>query len=159
MTKVICADYLGNKFEVDARELIFRPSVYAVIIHEGKVLLSKMFGDGYDFPGGGIERGETIPQALIREVKEETGYDVEVGKLLSVETNFFKHTFDGKFYQTILLFYAARVMGGEISTAHFDENEKTYLNPAEWLALKDIHKLKFYNAMDNVKIIKEAKLV
>ena len=51
-----------------------RPSARAVILKDGKVLLNyvKKF-DCYEFPGGGIESGETPEQAVCREVAEETG--------------------------------------------------------------------------------------
>jgi 8-oxo-dGTP pyrophosphatase MutT (NUDIX family) len=70
--KIICKDIKGNEYAVPVEQLSFRPSVYGIIIQEGKILLSKQW-DGYDFPGGGIKLGETIEQALLREVKEETG--------------------------------------------------------------------------------------
>ena len=65
--QVTCHDINGNLFEISVDQLSFRPSVYGVIIKDGKVLLSKQW-DGYDFPGGAIEPGETIHEALIREI-------------------------------------------------------------------------------------------
>lgn len=41
----------------------------------------------WGFPGGAIELGETPEMAAIREAKEETGLDVEVGKLIGVYTD------------------------------------------------------------------------
>jgi 8-oxo-dGTP diphosphatase len=58
----------------------------AVIIQDHQVLMVKQFvqrGDiVWNFPGGGMEQDETPEQACIREVKEETGYDVRIIKLL-----------------------------------------------------------------------------
>ena len=56
-----------------------RLSSRAVIIYNSKILLNEM-GDGvyYNFPGGQIEENETAPEAVVREVLEETGYSVEV---------------------------------------------------------------------------------
>lgn len=54
-----------------------RPSVRGVIIKNGQLLLVKSEKyKYYKFPGGGIEEGETETEALIREIKEETGYSV-----------------------------------------------------------------------------------
>ena len=55
-----------------------RPSARAIIERDGKVLVmhSRKF-DYYKFPGGGIEQGETPEEALVREVREESGYTVK----------------------------------------------------------------------------------
>ena len=54
-----------------------RPSVRGIIVKEGKIaMIHSLKYDYYKFPGGGIEKGENHFQALIREVKEETGLEV-----------------------------------------------------------------------------------
>ena len=53
MKKIICHDINKKRYEIDSSQLIYRPSVYGVLIEKGKVLLSKQY-DGYDFPGGGV---------------------------------------------------------------------------------------------------------
>lgn len=60
--------------------------VAAVIIENGKVFATQRgygdFKDGWEFPGGKMEVGETKEQALERELREELEIKVEVGKLL-----------------------------------------------------------------------------
>jgi 8-oxo-dGTP diphosphatase len=67
----------------------------AVIINNSNVLMVQQFvqrGDiVWNFPGGGIEKNETPEQACMREVKEETGYEIKVNKLLYQNQN--KYTF------------------------------------------------------------------
>jgi len=60
---------------------------------DGKVLLCKAKGGSSTYlPGGHIEFGETAAEALVREIKEESGQDVEVGRLLGVlENSFLQH--------------------------------------------------------------------
>lgn len=71
-------------FEIDTKDYdingttVSRPSSRAIIIKEGKVaMIHSLKYDYYKFPGGGIEKGETKEEALVREVKEETGLIVK----------------------------------------------------------------------------------
>jgi len=67
----------------------------AVIIKNNEILMVRQYvqrGDiVWNFPGGGIEEGETPEDACIREVKEETGLDVEVYILIHKQDE--KYTF------------------------------------------------------------------
>lgn len=60
--------------------------VAAVIVNENRVFATQRgygeFKDGWEFPGGKIEPGETPQEALKREIKEELDAEVEVGELL-----------------------------------------------------------------------------
>jgi mutator protein MutT len=154
--EIICIDLNGNKVSVPVSKLTFSPAVYGVIIENGKILLSKQW-DGYDFPGGKIDIGESINNALKREVKEETGLDVEIGRIVHCESSFFKFRFEDKCVQSILMYYLCKRVGGELSTAFFDEHEKEYADMPEWINLDDVSKIKFYNSADSLKIIKAAK--
>ena len=60
--------------------------VAAIIIENGKVFATQRgygeFKDGWEFPGGKIEPGETPEEAIVREIKEELDTEVEVIELL-----------------------------------------------------------------------------
>lgn len=76
MTKsIICKDVFGNQYTVPVDELNIRVGVYAVIIEDNKILLTRQW-DGYSLIGGGVEKGETIEESIVREVKEETGLTI-----------------------------------------------------------------------------------
>lgn len=70
--------YTSDKYSFNIR-------VTGILIQDDKILLVKQkVSDkrNWSLPGGKLERGETLEQALIREMKEETGLDVEINKLL-----------------------------------------------------------------------------
>ena len=72
------------------------PTVGALIVNkEGKILLteSHKWFNKYTLPGGHIEVGETMKEAVIREVKEEVGLDVEVGDMLLMQEAIFAEEF------------------------------------------------------------------
>ena len=64
-----------------------RVRVTGVVVEDGRILLLNQdsgTGRSWSLPGGKLEAGETLAQALVREMKEETGLDVEPGRLLYV---------------------------------------------------------------------------
>lgn len=73
-------DYYNNevKLSFDDHPFSLEPKhVWVVCRHKDKWLLTKHKGRGYEFPGGNVEEGENAKEAAIREVKEETGGNVE----------------------------------------------------------------------------------
>lgn len=110
----------------------------ALIIQNGKLLMNKRndphrpeYHDKWEFPGGGIEIGETLYQNVAREVKEEVGYEVEIVKLLqhiAVEAQVQK-TYA---YQIVLIPYVCKIVGGELNPSD-DEVMGT-----DWFDLDDV---------------------
>jgi 8-oxo-dGTP diphosphatase len=154
MKTVICHDVHGNTTEVPVSELSFRPSQYGVIIKDGKVLLVPQW-DGYDFPGGGLELGESLEEGLKREIREETGLESEVKDAILVTQDYYTHAFSGKKFQCVLIYYVCEAVGGEITDANFDSDEKKYAKKAEWVPLEKVTSLKFYNPIDSVGLIQK----
>lgn len=152
---VTCEDINKKPFKVKAEELIFRPSIYGLLFKGDKILLSPQW-DGYDFPGGGIKKGELSLEALKREFWEETGLRVTPDKLITVTENFFISIESRKSLHGILIYYICKNPKGQISTKYFDTHEKAYMSAAQWVNIKDIRKIKFYNGVDSVKLIKQA---
>ena len=90
MALVACRTLFNETRLVPAETLIQRPSVYGVILSEGRLLVAKaQTTQKYVLPGGGIEKGEAVDAALRREVWEETGIEVEVGAFLHFQTDLF----------------------------------------------------------------------
>lgn len=72
------------------------PTVGALIVNnEGKILLAKShkWFDKYTLPGGHIEVGEPMKEAVAREAKEETGLDVDVKEMLLTQEAIFSEEF------------------------------------------------------------------
>ena len=58
----------------------------------------------YCLPGGHVELGEDTDSAVLREMKEELGYDIKIVKLVSIIQNFFK-TKEGKVFHELGYYY------------------------------------------------------
>ncbi|WP_175478075.1 NUDIX hydrolase [Bacillus sp. UNCCL13] len=106
--------------------------VYAFIQNENDEILvvQNHRENGYDFtlPGGAVEAGETLTEALIREVKEETGFEVVPRELLSINEAFFQKSG----HHTIFFTFSARVTGGKIEILFPDEiAEVRWMSPEE----------------------------
>ena len=143
MTKtVVCTDIDGNEHRVGVDQLRWRPSVYAIVMTDSAVLVSPQFG-AYDLPGGGIELGEQIEDALIREVKEETGIQVKVTKLVMARSNFFKlpASTKGVYIQSVMLYYQCEYVSGSLSDEAFMPDERIYNQFPEWLPLTKLDEI------------------
>jgi len=103
------------------QDYIFNIRITGILIENNEILLvQQKLSDkrNWSLPGGRLERGETLSQGLIREMKEETGLDVEIVRMLYVcdvasSSNTILH----------ITFLIKRV-GGEIElpSNEFDEN-------------------------------------
>lgn len=84
-------------------------SVNIAIIHEGQILLTQREDfETWILPSGGVEEGESVAQAAIRETKEETGLDVELTRLVGVYSRL------SNMSPGYMVLFAARPVGGEI---------------------------------------------
>ena len=103
--------------------------VAAIIIDNDKVFATQRgygeFKDGWEFPGGKIDEGETAEEALVREIKEELDTEIEVINLLdTVEYDY------PTFHLSMDCFWAEIVKGDLVLREH---------EAAKWLTKEELY--------------------
>ena len=122
-------------------------AVSAAIIRDGKVLIVRRarppaYGV-FTLPGGGVEAGETLHEAVIREVKEETALTIEPLGLAGYREAIARDA-DGKVERHfVILPFAARWLAGEVAL-----NEE--LAEARWLVPSELEGLKTTEGLADV---------
>ena len=90
----------------------------AVVIHDGRVVLIRRgqapSAGEWSIPGGGVELGESVETALRREVREETGLEIAVGRFLEVFERVELDDAGAVRFHFVVLDYAATVVGGSL---------------------------------------------
>ena len=135
--KVTCTTLHGQQKEVEAQDITMRPAAYGIIEHKGKLLLVNTKSTGkWFFPGGAIEPGELSKDALKREIHEETGIEVEIGKLFKVHESFFYYDPWQKGFQNISLIYLCQPKTFDVSDAYNEERDEA--EKAQWINMSDL---------------------
>ncbi|MET8540299.1 NUDIX domain-containing protein [Kitasatospora sp. NPDC004799] len=132
-------DYFHDPTAPPANSVV--PSVTAVVTDaEGRLLLiHKTDNDLWALPGGGHDIGESVADTVIREVREETGVDVEVASVVGLYTDP-GHVMaydDGEVRQQFSICFRARPVGGTLRTSS-ESKEVRWVDPADLNDL-DIH--------------------
>jgi ADP-ribose pyrophosphatase YjhB (NUDIX family) len=110
------------------------PAASAVVVDQaGRILLHRRNDNElWSIPGGAMEVGERIADTAVREVKEETGLDVQPEALVGIYTDP-RHVVEygnGEVRQQFSVCFACRVLGGDLAVS--DESlEVGFFSPAE----------------------------
>lgn len=111
-----------------------RVGVGAVIVHESRVLLVQRGREPlkghWSLPGGLIELGESLQNAVVREVEEETGLRVEPLELIELLDRIHREE-DRVRYHYVIADYLCRVTGGTLKAAS-DADAVRWVERAEW---------------------------
>ncbi|HEY2906496.1 MAG TPA: NUDIX hydrolase [Vicinamibacterales bacterium] len=110
-------------------------SVGAVVVDGDRVVLVKRGHEPlkgqWSLPGGVVELGETLREALAREVLEETGLDVAIGPVVEVLDRV-QRTAEGRVeYHFVIIDYLCRARGGSLASA-------TDADEARWVPVRDL---------------------
>lgn len=107
----------------------------------GRILLQRRRdNDLWALPGGGMDMGDSLPGTAVREVKEETGLDVEITGLVGTYTDP-RHIIaysDGEVRRQFNVCFTARVVGGTLSISD-ESTELRFVEPAGLDALPMHH--------------------
>jgi ADP-ribose pyrophosphatase YjhB (NUDIX family) len=141
----------------DPRTYPERPflAVSAAIMRDGKVLVVRRARKPalgvYTVPGGVVEAGETLLDAVAREVREETGLEIEPVALAGHREVILRDE-DGRVNRHfVILCFAARLLSGEIRL-----NEE--LDEARWISPADLAGLKTTEGLQEI-VVAAARLV
>jgi len=118
----------------------------AFIVHDGKVLLlqeSSNYADGtntgkFDVVGGRMKPGQRFDESLLREIKEETGLNVRIGRPFFV--NEWRPVVRGEQWQIVGTFFECISTSTEVVLSE-DHNEYVWIDPKEY---------KNYNLVDSL---------
>lgn len=128
MPMVEAISVFGNTVSVPKEKFTLRVSAYGIVIHEQKLLLVNTRSTGkWFFPGGGVEIGETLEDAIKRECMEEAGIEVEVEKFFTCKEVFFYYDPFDTGFQNYAFFYTCNARTFEVTEKNqveFDEAEK-----------------------------------
>ncbi len=142
MTEVECITLNGQRKMVQVDRLMLRPAVYGVIVQDGKLLLLKMRATGkYHLPGGGIHVEERMEAALKREIREETGIEVDVVKLAHFEEIFFYYDPSERAYHGLHFFYTCEPKTIQL-LADNEVNDGSAGYPS-WIDIRDLRPTDF----------------
>jgi ADP-ribose pyrophosphatase YjhB (NUDIX family) len=100
--------------------MVIRPGVAAVIFRDDGVLLQRRDDNGrWGLPGGGVEPGESVRVAIAREVREETGLDVEPVRVIGVYSDPANHQIvtypDGNVIHYVSTVFECVIRNGELA--------------------------------------------
>lgn len=119
-----------------------------IVIRDGNILINKRhdphneeYHHKWEFPGGGIEFGESIEENLVREIKEETGYDIRPVKRLSYIDIQHRRGTSSK-VQILLLPYICEIIRGDLVLNDAEVAESKWASPKDVLSYDLIGKNK-----------------
>ena len=114
-----------------------RNSAKAIVLHEGRILVNRCvsrFGTYYALPGGGQKHGETLTEAVQRELLEEAGLSVRPMRLSAIYETVSTNRPEGMNHKIYFVFLCALNDVRPVKPSHQD----TFQMGTEWIPLSEI---------------------
>lgn len=135
-------DYYHDPAAPAANSLVVGGSA-VVVDDEGRILLQRRSDSGnWALPGGAMDIGETLAESVVREVREETGFDVRIERIVGIYSDP-GHVFayeDGEVRQEFNICLACTIVGGELSVS----SEST---DVRFVALEQVDRLMMHESI------------
>ena len=139
-----CVTHYGKKKLIPKEKLSFRPSVYGIIVNNGKVLLLNTIHTGtYSLPGGGIEIGESVEDALKREIREETGIEIESASFFQFKEQFFYYDPADIAVHSFLFFYVCHPK--TLAVCEDTQVDDNAVEKPRWIEIDGLENQHFHN--------------
>lgn len=120
-----------------------RNSAKAIVLHEGRILVNRCvsrFGTYYALPGGGQKHGETLIEAVQRELLEEAGLSVRPMRLSAIYETVSTNRPEGMNHKIYFVFLCALNDVRPVKPSHQD----TFQMGTEWIPLSEIQKVHLF---------------
>ena len=132
--------------------MVVRPGVSAIILTaEGVLLQQRSDNRLWGLPGGGVEPGESVAEAVVREVREETGLEVRPIRLIGVYSSPTHHQIvtypDGNVIHYVSSSFECRIVGGALACGH-ESLELAWFDPRGLpTEMVDMHRVRIADAL------------
>lgn len=141
--------------EYDGSPIEWRVSIYGIVIQDQKLLVIKSNEEKlFDIPGGGVEFGESLPEALKREGLEEAGHELKAIRPIWTIVDWFYHNSEKTFYRAVQMYWQAESLG-EVG----NPTDARYGKPT-WAPLNELESLPIYpNVLTALESVANTKLL
>lgn len=127
----------GEQKKLPAEKFEMRVAAYCFIVHENTVLLVNTKSTGkWWVPGGKVEAGEQVQEAMKREVFEETGIEIEVNRFVTYREVFFYYDPLDEAYQNIALYFVASPKSLEVTNDYNVADDES--NKPTWVEIDSL---------------------
>lgn len=127
-----------KKDEIDGSRINIREAVRGVILNEEKLLMIHTNKGDYKFPGGGVNQNESKLAALIREIEEESGYEVkavdrQIGQIIERDMDIYE---ENVIFEMISSYYMCSVTELQ-KEQHLDDYEEEMGFRPVWVNIEE----------------------